>query len=219
MPVLIERATWFVVSATAGPIRRLFKEGSRRRLRQDQLERQHGPRPDHSRRCVRKVLKALSRRLRGGSLILQSDEKASYQTLVREVFGDAAKHEQTSGKAARTVDNPLFPINTTLAMTRDNNGRLRHRSWLVTKRCKCLIQQMRLFLVYRNYMRRRFNRDGVDDTPGKLLGLLPRALSAEEVLGWRQDWGPLSPDPLGRDGRARAAVAARRTDGPQAIFA
>ena len=36
-------------------------------------------------------------------------------------------------------------------------GRLRRRSWLVSKECKCLIQQAQLFLVYRNYMRRRFN--------------------------------------------------------------
>jgi hypothetical protein len=145
-------------------------------------------------------------------LTLQTDEKSSYQTLIRDVFGDRAEHDRTSGEDPRTVYNPLFPINTTLAMTRDNNGRLRRESWLVTKKCECLIQQMHLYTVYRNYVRRRFNHDGRNDTPAKLLGLLPRALTTAEVLGWRQDWGARSPHPMSPDGSSRvgeglAAVA------------
>ena len=92
------------------------------------------------------------------------------------------------------------PINCTLAMTRDNNGRLRRKSWLVSKRCERLVEQMQLFLVYRNYMRQRFNRDQKQDTPGKLLSLIDRPLEHEEVLGWRQDWGDLSIHPTSADG-------------------
>jgi transposase-like protein len=208
MPVLIERETWFVVAATAGPIRRLFKEGCQRRLRQDQLELEHGPRRDHSSKCVREVLQELARRVAGSSLVLLTDEKPSYRTLIREVFGDAAVHHCTPGTEERTFENPLFPINTTLAMTRDNNGRLRHRSWLVSKRHERLIQQMHLFIVYRNYVRRRFNRDPAGNTPAVLLNLVPRALTAIEVLSWRQDWGALSPDPFGPAGAPRPMVAA-----------
>lgn len=196
MPVLIELQTWFVVAADAGPIRRLACAGSARRLEQDRYENEHGPRPDHSRQSVERVLRSLAQRLDGAPLVLQSDEKASYKTLVVEVFEGRAVHQCTAGTDPRTVENPLFPINTTLAMTRDNNGRLRRQSWLVTKKCECLLQQMQLFMVYRNYIRRRFNRDDANDTPAKLLGLVPRALTAGEVLQWRQDWGDLSPDPL-----------------------
>ena len=201
MPVLIERETWFVVAATAGPIRRLARRRSHRRKRQDAHERENGRRADESRICVKDTLLELKLRLGCGKLTLHSDEKSSYQTLVRQVFGEAATHERTPGSAPRSVSNPLFPINTTLAMTRDNNGRLRRRSWLVSKKCRCLIQQMRLFLVYRNYMRRRFNRDGLEDTPAKFLGLLPRALRGHEALAWRQDWGSLSPHPMSPTGQ------------------
>ena len=140
--------------------------------------------------------------------MLRTDQKSSYATLVRQVFGGAAKHQTTSGKARRNKHNPLFPINTTLAMTRDNNGRLRRRSWLVSKRCSCLQQQMCLFLVYRNYVRYRFNRDAWNDTPAKMLGLLPRALQLREVLAWRQDWGRRSIHPM--SSTAKRTVAAEQ---------
>jgi transposase-like protein len=200
VPVLVERKTWFVVDATAGKIRRLARRGSKRRRRQEAHEQAHGRRADESRECVRRTLQALKDRIGETRLTVQSDEKSSYRTLVREMFGALAVHESTPGTAARTTHNPLFPINTTVAMTRDNNGRLRRRSWLVSKECKCLIQQLQLFLVYRNYMRRRFNYDRAEDTPAKLLGLLPRALRGFEVLAWRQDWGELSVDPMSFSG-------------------
>ena len=190
--------------------RKLAQRGSKRRRRQEAYEAKNGRRADESRECVRKTLQSLKDRTGDTKLTLLSDEKASYGTLVREVFGALAVHETTPGTAPRTAHNPLFPINTTLAMTRDNNGRLRRRSWLVSKECKCLIQQAQLFLVYRNYMRRRFNYDGAEETPAKLLGLLPRfrnqgineALSeacrkmAEgEVLQLYYNGNPLMPEP------------------------
>lgn len=206
MPVLIERETWFVVATDAAPIRRLAPVGTRRRELQDASEQRHGRRQDGSRDSVRRTMQALARRLDGGTLALLTDEKSSYATLAREVFRGAAKHETTSGKAARTKRNPLFPINTTLAMTRDNNGRLRRRSWLVSKRCQCLQQQLGLFVVYRNYVRYRFNRDERNETPAKILGLLPRALQLREVLAWRQDWGGFSIHPT-------SSAAQRTIDG------
>jgi transposase-like protein len=196
MPVLIELETWFVVAVGAAPIRRLAEQGTRRRAWQDKQERRHGKRPDGSRSCVRETLLQLAAKLAGAKLTLRSDEKSSYRTLLQEVFGEHVQHETTPGSASRTAYNPLFPINTTLAMTRDNNGRLRRRSWLVSKRREDLKAQMYLFVAYRNYVRRRFNRDQPDQTPACLLQLVPRAMLFPEVLSWRQDWGDASIHPM-----------------------
>ena len=195
MPVLIEKDTWFVVSTAVGKIRRLAQQGSARRVRQD-LDERDAPRPDESRKCVAQVLAELARRVPTGAIPLRTDQKASYGVVAREVFGDRLEHETTAGTRIRSTHNPLFAINTTMAMTRDNLGRLRRRSWLVTKVGGQLQNHLALFTVYRNYVRRRFNRDKENETPAQILKLLPRRLRNHEVVAWRQDWGDRSIHPM-----------------------
>ena len=201
MPVLIEREHWFVVTTEVGSSRRLAAKGTERRAWQDREELLNGPRPDQSRECVLTVMQDLDRRIAGSDLVLETDQKSSYATIANEVFGKRVVHMTTSSRQARTTCNPLFPINTTLAMTRDNLGRLRRQSWLVTKKGEFLRGHMNLFLAYRNYVRKRFNRDKEPHSPGVRLGLLPRNLTVAEALGWRQDCGPRSIHPQSPDGR------------------
>jgi len=200
MPVLIEQKTWFVVATAVGSIRRLAPAGTARRRRQDREEQQSGPRPDQSSECVRAVLDDLAHKVPQGSVTLHTDQKASYATLACDVFGERLTHVTTAGTRIRDTHNPLFPINTTLAMTRDNCGRLRRRSWLVSKKAERLQEHLSVFTAYRNYVRRRFNRDEGTETPASFLELLPRHLRRDEILAWRQDWGDLSIHPMSHDG-------------------
>ena len=197
MPVLMEHSAWFVVAIGIGPIRRLAAEGTRRRHWQQLEEQQKGPRRDRSKRCVELTLGRLAQRVGAEPFVLRTDEKASYRTAIQRQFGRQVRHETTLGSVARTTSNPLFAINTTMAMTRDNNGRLRRKTWLVTKRARYLRLQMQIFTVYRNYVRQRFNRDRDRRVSSAAkLGLLPRAMSWSEPLRWRQDWGPRSIHPM-----------------------
>jgi transposase-like protein len=200
MPVLIEKQTWFVVATAVGSIRRLAPVGTNRRRRQQYDELAHGKRPDQSRECTRRVLEQLARLQPDGLVTLRSDDKAMYGALARAIFGTRAWHETTPGTRLRDKYNPLFPINVTLAMTRDSCGRLRRKSWLVSKKAECLQDHLQLFTIYRNYVRRRFNYDKETETPAKLLGLVPRNLHAHEALAWRQDWGERSIHPMSRCG-------------------
>lgn len=195
MPVIIERRTWFVVTTAVGSIRRLAAHGTARRRKQMRDERANGRRPDQSASCVRRALSALKDKV-CGRLTLQTDKKWTYARIARQLFGVKLRHETTASTKARNTSNPLFPINTTLAMTRDNCGRLRRKSWLVSKKRQRLQDQMALFTAYRNYVRRRFNHDDAHQTPANLLGLLPRQLEPVEVVRWRQDWGAASPSPM-----------------------
>jgi len=77
------------------------------------------------------------------------------------------------------------------ALARDLMGRLRRRSWLVSKKRRYLDLGLQLFAAYRNLVRRRFNRD--DFSPAQFLGFTSRRLRVGELLGWRQDWGERSP--------------------------
>lgn len=203
MPIVVEREHWFVVATAVGPIRRLAAAGTARRRWQEQDERKHGQRPDKSAECVEAVLRSLDARLGGDPLVLRSDLKATYSTIAEKVFGDRVTHERTSSLVPRTTHNPLFVVNTTLAMTRDNCGRLRRKSWLVTKKRDYLQLQMHQFVVYRNYIRKRFNRDKEDLSPAVHLKLIPRSLTIAEAVTWRQDWGQGSIHPLSATGDRR----------------
>jgi hypothetical protein len=211
MPVVVERDHWFIVAVAVGPIRRLAAAGTARRRWQERDEQKHGKRQDASSECVEGVLRALDGKLGGDHLVLRSDLKPSYVTIAQKVFGDRVVHERTSSREPRTTHNPLFAINTTLAMSRDNCGRLRRKSWLVTKKRPFLLLQMHQFMVYRNYIRKRFNRDTEDQSPAVHLKLIPRSLTTTEAIRWRQDWGQGSIHPLCATGSWRIRDGLRPT--------
>jgi len=206
VPLLIEHQTWFLVAATAGSIRRLAPRGTKRRERQERDELKSGRRRDESNACVGSVLGELTRRT-SGPLTLRTDEKRSYRTIARRLLGPRVTHLTTPGRAPRNQHNPLFAINITIAMTRDYCGRLRRRSWLVSKNKERLQNHLHIYIAYRNYVRRRFHRDDARETAAVLLGLLPRNLTFAETIRWRQDWGSRSVHPLSADGSRSIAQA------------
>ena len=141
---------------------------------------------------------------RGSFVLLRTDEKTTYPEHARRAFADRTLvHEQVSGRLPRWKWNPLFPINHTEAMLRDLSGRLRRRSWLVSKLRRFLDLALHLFISYRNYMRRRFNRDR--ESPAQMLGIVDRRMTASELCSWRQDWGERSIHPLARQAETVAA--------------
>jgi transposase-like protein len=200
VPLLIEKDTRFLVWAEAAPIRPRGKMSPARREALAEDERRYGKRRDLSQRSVLRTLR------RGAELVRHlervtffSDEKASYPRAARAVFGSKRlDHRRTSSKIVRATWNPLFPINHTEAMARDLMGRLRRESWLVSKKRRYLDLALQLWAAYRNYVRRRFNRDR--ESPAQLLGFVNRRLTLQELCSWRQDWGQRSLHPLDRDG-------------------
>jgi transposase-like protein len=198
VPLLIEAKSWFVVAATAGSIRRMAARGSKRRARQERDELRHGRRTDESNACVALVLGELAR-LTTGQVTLHSDRKRSYQTLGKRLLPGRLLHLTTSGEAVRNERNPLFPINSTIAISRCYVGRLRRQSWLVSKKKERLQNHLHVFIAYRNYVRRRFQRDADGLTPAVELGLLHRNPTFAEIVGWRQDWSDRSVHPLSHD--------------------
>ena len=200
VPVLIESSSRFVIWAEAASIRPRGKMTPGRRQAQEQDEKRHGRRRDGSRRSLRRALRR-GADLAGGlqRVALHTDRKSSYLGLAREAFGpERLIHTTTSSRLPRTVANPLFPINQTEALARDLMGRLRRESWLASKKRRFLDLALQVFIAYRNYVRRRFNRDRA--SPAQMLGFVSRRMAEGELLTWRQDWGMDSIHPLGGKG-------------------
>ena len=207
--VLIERSSRFVVWAESAPIR---PRGTmtRARLRAiEEDERRYGPRRDGSRSAVRRTL------ARGAALVpsqrlvlLESDAKQTYPALAKSAFGGARLvHRRFSSELARTISNPLFPINHTEAMLRDLSGRLRRDGWLVSKKRRYLDLGLQIVFAWKNLVRYRFNRE--HDSPAAKLGFVPRRLSEEELCSWRQDWAAESIHPLARQSESIAECRRR----------
>ena len=198
VPLLIERSSRFIIWSESAPIPARHRRTRHGKTRLDEL-RKKGRRRDGSRRACRRTLgraAALARNL--GTIGIETDEKRTYPSLIREAFGaeHAIAHETTKSSRIRDVSNPLFPINQTEAIARDLMGRLRRQSWLVSKKRRYLDLGLALFIAWRNLVRRRFNYD--ECSPASMLGFTPRRMTEEELCSWRQDWGRRSVHPLSR---------------------
>ena len=194
VPVLIDRRTLFLVATSVGPLRRKGRMTALQLRRRTEHEARFGRRPSQSPVAVRQVLARLiavvPRRF-----VLESDEKPLYGALSRRLFGSRCRWRTHSAAARRDRGNPLFPINHTNARLRHFLARLRRRTWCVSKTRGDLLRHLRIAALWMNYCRGITNRTRT--TPAQALGLAARPLRPEEVLAWRQDWGPLSPA-LGR---------------------
>ncbi len=209
IPILMERTSYAVLVVDTAPIRRVPPKGCRRRRWLERHEAEHGRRPDKSARQLKKVFGRFRRLLVGSAAELITDEKALYGAQLRKVVGPHITHSTVSSQRPRTVFNPLFPINLTDAMLRDNNGRLRRKSWLHSKKEQCLRAQLELFVAYRNWHRRRTNEDPPDRTPGVVLGLTERSFTFVELVAWRQDWRERSPHPTSEDASRTVGMGRR----------
>ena len=211
VPVLIERSSRFILWAESAPIRPRGKMSPERR-RAIAAEDAVSPRKDLSRRSIRRALKRGAEVATKLDLVaFESDEKSSYPGLAKEAFGkERLVHATTNSRLARMTWNPLFPINHTEAMARDLMGRLRRKSWLVSKRRRYLDIALHVFIAYRNFVRRRFNSD--EFSPAQMLGLAPRRMTPGEVLSWRQEDGRDSIHPLsgGAESIQQKSCAIRR---------
>jgi transposase-like protein len=202
LPVLIASNTFYVVHAQAAPIRPLGRQSAGTERRVAALEKRDGERKDRHTVAVKGVLRRLRDHLAArpespNAIELRTDMRPSYPSAIRRVFqrkrGPRVAHEVFKGDGhVRDPENPLFPINHTLAMMRDRLGRMRRRSWLATKKRRYLSLFASVFICLTNYVRPWKN--GELESPAQLEGILSRRLSYEQMLGWRQDWGrELSP--------------------------
>lgn len=194
--VVIESRSRFLVASIAAPIRPKGRMTRRRRVALEAEDARNGRRNDRSLVACRGALRAAAE-FAGISpnVVLYTDRKSTYPSLARRAFSKrAVRHVRVSSREKRDVGNPLFPINHTEALMRDLMGRLRRRSWLVSKRREFLNRHLGLYAAWRNWVRPRFNNDV--KSPAQLVGLASRRLRPGELAGWRQDWGRRSPSPF-----------------------
>lgn len=179
VPVLIERASGFVIDVRVGT---LAARGKRRQKPLGPLEVR---RKSESRQVVRAAFERLRELTRKqASICVLTDEKSSYAKLLGELFGARCQHLRTPSTRRRDVRNPLWPINHTMARVRDNVSRLVRETWAASKLRRWLAGQLAIWVCYRNYVRGRTNPEP-RFTPAMALGLQRRRWKLRRLLRWR----------------------------------
>ena len=182
VPVLIERHSGFMIYAMAGM---LPPRGRRTPAEERQLERQiasEGKRRSESYKLVKAAFELLLEVApKDRPITVLTDEKPSYATILRRVFGERCSHLRTPSTRKRDLGNPLWPINHTMARLRDNISRLVRETWAASKKRRWLAGQLDIMVCYRNYVRGRTNRQP-NLTPAMALGLETSLWSAPQLL-------------------------------------
>jgi transposase-like protein len=117
-------------------------------------------------------------------LELHTDQHRDYPKAIRRVRHLKVTHCTVSSRAARTADNPLFPINLLDLLIRHGSSNHKRETISYSKRRACAAERLAIFLVWRNWMRPySIRRKG--KTPAMRLGVANRKVGFEELFDQR----------------------------------
>ena len=178
--VAVGQKSHFFYGFTDSECRRRGTMTALQKRRRVALEERHG-RPDP--RSIEKEVAALLEILtpRTPMLELHTDEHQAYPRAVRRLATVTIDHRTISSRAARTPQNPLFPINLLDLLLRHNGANHKRETIAFSKRRASAVYRLAHYQLYRNWMRPFSERKG-GESPAMRAGLVDRLLQVSEVL-------------------------------------
>jgi transposase-like protein len=169
---------------TDSELRRRGRMTSGQKRRRAEFEARLG-RPDP--RSIESEVEQLLRIVAAGSesIKLHTDEHSDYPRAIRRIAELAVTHHAISSRAARTPQNPLFPVNLLDLLIRHSGANHKRETIAFSKRRQAAIERLWTFLVWRNYGK-SFSERHPGESPAMRLGLTDRLLNAEELLNGRR---------------------------------
>ena len=178
----VEADTGFFVHFTDSPLRRKGRMRPAQRRRRAELEATLG-RPDP--KAVEKGMRELLQVALAGldRVELRRDDHPAYPRAIRSLRLHI--HEAiTPSTARRDADNALFEVNLLDLLIRHSGANHRRETIAWAKRRQRAAERLAILLVWRNYVKRRWEK-GLPQTPAMLKGLLARPLQVAELLAKR----------------------------------
>jgi transposase-like protein len=176
----IEKGTDFVIYFNDSELRRKGRMRPAQRARRQTLERQYG-RPDH--RAVEKgIAELLAVAVSGHSPVtVFSDDHPQYRRPLRRHIG-VSEHRVTPGREHRDQHNALWEVNLAELLIRHSSANHRRETIAWSKRRQASAERLAIWLVWRNYVCGRRQKDRHSETPAMARGMLDRRLTVAEVL-------------------------------------
>lgn len=180
--LLAEADTSFFWHFTDSPLRRKGRMTEGQKKRRLQLEALLG-RPDP--KAVEKDVGHLLQVMLEGvpEATLRTDDHRAYPRAIR-TLECRVDHQVTSSRERRDARNPLFEINLLDLLLRHSQSNHRRETLAWSKRRQGSADRLAIFLVWRNYVKKRWEK-GCEETPAMLKKLLDRRLGISEILGKR----------------------------------
>ena len=181
--VAVEKPTDFFLYFTDSEVRRSGTMTAYQKERRQQLERQFG-RPDP--RAVQKDVTELLSVVTGGAegAVVYSDDHRSYRPGVQRVKCPV-EHRVTSSRQRRDRRNELWEVNLLDLLIRHCGANHKRETIAWSKRRQASGERLAVFLVWRNYMKGRREKQRGSPTPAMVRGMVDRRLEVEEVLSER----------------------------------
>ena len=165
---------------TDSELRRSGSMTRRQQRRRARLEALHG-RPD-PRSTETEVAELLAIATRGSKqLVLHSDEHQDYPRALRRLPHVAIEHHTISSRAARTPQNPLFPINLLDLLIRHSGANHKRETIAFSKRRQGAAERLWVMLAWRNYVK-SFSERRRDATPAMRAGVCEQRWRVEGIL-------------------------------------
>jgi hypothetical protein len=176
--VAVDVASGYFLFHTDSPLRRKGRMRPRQKARRAQLELALGR---ASSRAVEDGVRDLLIPIH--SRVIRSDDHRAYPGAIRGL-GRKISHQITSSTRRRDSHNPLFEVNSLDMFIRHSTGAHKRETIAWARRRQASIEKMAIFQVFRNYVKRRWEKKE-ERTPAMILGLADHRWTVWDLLGER----------------------------------
>ncbi len=99
--------------------------------------------------------------------------------------GRTIRHLRISSKAPRTPRNPLFAANVADMVIRHSSSNQKRETIAFSRRRQAIAERLAVFQVWRNFVKRRAEREPDGPTPAMVVAAASRPLRIRDVLAER----------------------------------
>jgi len=179
----VEKGTDFMVYFTESELRRKGRMRPAQKRRRATLEARFGrPDPAAVRTDVGELLRVSLRGQRRATVY--SDDHRSYPRAIAALPCQVT-HRITSSRERRDTRNPLWEVNLVDLLIRHSGANHRRETIAWSKRRQASAERLAVFLVWRNYMKGRREKQRASPTPAMARGTTSRPLKVDDILAGR----------------------------------
>ena len=181
--VAVDKASDFFLYFTDSELRRKGRMTPAQKRRRHELEQKLGrPDPKAIEKDMREVLEVV---LEGvDHAVVHSDAHPAYRRSMK-TLRTKITHRVTPGSAHRDRNNSLWAVNLLDLLIRHSSANHRRETIAWSKRRQSSAERLVILLVWRNYMKRRREKDRRSPTPAMQRGMMDRPLEISELLSER----------------------------------